>query len=330
MDNNLIQLNDDTIIPNKYPDIWEKIPSEVKRLLYFTDEIPPEDLDKIGVKMTFTLTEGVKTEKLGTKNDPSTIYFPLPIAIPMNIGKVPPPERYPKYYQLTLEQKYVYLNWLQDIDQPIPEGYRHLLLAGLERQLLIGDFDAAWDMILRLRKAVLLRTADGFYTQDYMFINNSENTLFTACLVFNRTDLFSKMKYLYNNDWWTDEQLLIKYYDHEPIDANETIKILYNQGVNSLYFGKAPEIYAEEMAKIFLEKTGRSFILPEDYMNEKKCRKPYIILGFHNSSFPFELRSIKNINIPDPDDIITFLKNIHPECHEKTKIRLRKIRSKRR
>jgi hypothetical protein len=320
MENKLILSNNNEIIPNKYPDVWEKIPLEVKHLLYFTDEMPPEDLDKIGVKMTFTLTEGVKIGKLGTRNDPSTIYFPLPIVIPTNIDNVPPPERYPKYHQLNAEQKYVYLNWLHNIDQPISEGYRHLLLSGLERQLLIGNFDSAWEMILRLRKAVTMH--------DYMFVYNSENTLFTACFLFNRTDLLSKMKYLFSEKWWNDKQLLIKYYDHEPIEINETIKILNNQGVNGLYFEKAPEIYIEEMSKLLLEKTGRSFILSEDYMNEKKRRKPYIILGFHNPSFPFELRSIGNITVPDPDAITIFLKDIHQECHERTKIRLRKIRSK--
>jgi hypothetical protein len=320
MENKLILTNNNEIILNKYHDVWEKIPLEVKHLLYFTDEMPPEDLDKTGVKMAFTLTEGVKIGKLGTRNDPSTIYFPLPVVIPTNIDNVPSPERYPKYYQLNAEQKYVYLNWLHNIDQPIFEGYRHLLLSGLERQLLIGNFDSAWEMILRLRKAVTMH--------DYMFVYNSENTLFTACFLFNRTDLLSKMKYLFSEKWWNDEQLLIKYYDHEPIESNETIKILNNQGVNGLYFEKAPEIYIEEMSKLLLEKTGRSFILSEDYMNEKKRRKPYIILGFHNPSFPFELRSIGNITVPDPDAITIFLKSIHQECHERTKIRLRKMRSK--
>jgi hypothetical protein len=322
MDNGLILFSYNETIPNKYLDIWEKIPSEVKHLLYFTDEKPPEDIDKIGINMTFTFPKGIKMEKMGSRNDPSTIYFPLPIAMPMNIDNIPAPERYPKYYQLTAEQKYVYLNWLHDIDQPIPEGYRHLLLAGLQRQLLIGDFDASWEMILRLRKAVTMH--------DYMFVNNSENTLFTACFLFNRTDLLSKMKYLFEKGWWGDEQLLIKYYTHEPIEAHETINILnHTDTPNRRYFTTAPEVYAEEMSKLLFNKTGRSFILPEDYMDENKRRKPYIVLGFHNPSFPFELRSIVNIKIPDPDSITTFLKSIHLECHEQTKIRTRKMRSKR-
>jgi len=317
MDSRIITINNQ-IFPKNYLDIWDKIPLNIKNLLFFTDEIPPENLDRIGISLSFSPENGVNIGKLGIRNDPSTIYFSMPVTIPINIGNVSPPFRYPKYYKLTAEQKYVYLNWLHDIDQPIDEGYRHLFFFGLERQLIIGDFDAAWKMILKLRKAVTMN--------DYFFIANSEKTLFTACFFYNRHDLLSEMKYLFDNRGWSNTQILIKYYIHEPIEAFETINILNGTKVNQRYFDIAPKIYIEEMTKLLIEKVGHSFIRAEDFIKEEKKEKS-MILGFHNYSLPYELRKI-NILLPDTSDLIIFLKGIHSECHERTKERLRKKRKR--
>jgi hypothetical protein len=314
--NNIISINNQ-LFSNEYGEIWDKIPQNIKNLLYYTEEMPPENLDKIGISLTFSLFEEVKMDKLGTKNDPSTIYFPLPLCIPIDKDTVPLPPRYPKYYNLTPEQRYIYLNWLKEIEKPIHEGYRHLFFFGLERQLIIGDFDAAWDMILRLRHC----PAD----KCDFFLFHATDTLFTACMM-NRIDLLHKMNFIYNEPYWGDMQILVKYYTHEPINANETINILnHNDIKNRRYFDNAPDEYAEEMSKILLEKTGRSFILTENYISEDKRKKSHIILGFHNSSFPFELKN-PNILLPDTQKLINFLHEIHPECHERTKERLRKKR----
>jgi hypothetical protein len=308
-------------IPKNYIDLWNNIPSDIKQLLYYTEEMPPDDLDVIGVKMMFSLSDGIKTEPLGTKNDPSTIYFPLPIIIPEDISNVPAPPRYPKYYSLTPEQKFIYLTWLQNIDSTIHEGYRHLFFFGLERQLLLGNFDAAFDMILRLRNGA----KEPF---DHFILFHITDTLFTACLMKNRMDLYNKMRYIFDDPWWRDMHIWIKYYINEPVEPEEIIKILLCQKVNGLYFEKAPEIYKEELSKILDEKTGHSYINLTDYISADNCRLPYEILGFHNSSFPFEFRNTEKIPLPNPDGLIDFLIRIHSECHERIKTRLRKLRSK--
>jgi hypothetical protein len=279
--------------------------------------MPPNNLDRIGIKLSFSFPDGAKTEPLGTKHDPSTIYFPLPIVIPHNLPDVPPPPKYPKYYSLLPTQKYIYLNWLHNVDRPIHEGYRHLFFFGLERQLIIGNFDAAWEMILRLRN---IPTEDpGF------FVFHATDTLFTACMM-NRTDLLCKMFFLFDEPWWGDMQILTKYYTHEPIEAFETMKILNHTDTKyRRYIENAPNDYAKEMAQILLEKTGRSFILTDDFILEEKRRKSYIILGFHNPSFPFDLRN-PNILLPDTSPLTDFLHLIHPVCHERTKLRLRRTR----
>lgn len=315
MENNIITKNIQ-IIPENKIDIWDKIPLEIRNLLFYTNEMPPDNLDKIGISLTFSPMNSLNVEKLGTQHDPSTIYFPMLISIPNNINDVPLPERYPKYYKLLPEQKYIYLNWLQNIDQPISEEYRHLFLFGLERKLLINglsnnkEFDSAWEMILKLRKAVT--------RQNYLFVANSEKTLLTACFRFNRIDLLQKLNYMFNERSWSYEQILIKYYGNEPIEPFEIIAILNRTDTeNRRYFDNAPEIYSEEMAKILFEKTGRSYILANEYITDDNKVKS-LILGFNNISFPYDLRQI-DLLLPDTINLIDFLKKLHLECHEHTK-----------
>jgi len=111
------------------PEIWDRIPQDIKELLFYTHEKPPFGLGKIGLSISLG---GVNN--LRTVHDPSTIYFPLLVAIPPNISLLPPPEKSPAYYALLPWHKYLYLIWLQNIDTPPPyEGYHLLFLYGLER-----------------------------------------------------------------------------------------------------------------------------------------------------------------------------------------------------
>ena len=309
-----IKKKENTIIPINYSELWENIPNEIRELLYFTNENPPENLDKIGISLSFSVNDGLKMGKLGTSHDPSTIYFPLPITVPINYDQVLPPPRYPKYYRLTPEQKFIYLNWLKDIDRPIHEGYKQLFFFALERQLIIGNFDIAWDTILRLNKN----------TSKYEFLSfQSIDTLFSACMM-NRLDLLHKMSCIFEEPGWDDKQILTKYYTNEPIEAYETMKInCYN--ANTRYFRVAPNDYTEEMKTLLQKKVGSTFILTEKFISENNRKKSHIILGFHNSSFPYELRNL-DILLPDTSALLNFIQELHQECHEKTKIRLKNRR----
>ena len=50
------------------------------------------------------------------------------------------------------QQRFRYLNWLKNIDNPIEDGYVLLYYYGLERHLLVGNFEIAFHQIIRLRK----------------------------------------------------------------------------------------------------------------------------------------------------------------------------------
>jgi len=306
--------------PCDYSILWDKIPHNVKSLLYFSEEMPPLPTQRgTNIKadgsfpdMKISLTEEFSGN---AQHDPSTIYFPLPISTPSKDSDVPPPARNPAYRELTAEQRYVYLSWLQDIARHAYEGYRFLFLSGLERQMLTGDFDAAWNMILKLRADAL---------GCYFFLPASTNSLFTACIM-NRTDLFHKMAYLYDELPWNDMQILAKHYTRNPISPVEALGLIKVK--NKRYIENFPTEYAEEMEKLLVEKTGQPFILANDFISEENKRHSQIRLGFQNHSFPDELQCLY-ILLPYTGKLTAFLNELHIECHERTKIRLRKKRSK--
>ena len=60
---------------------------------------------------------------------------------------------WPSYSAFSPEARYEYLRWLSDITQPTNLSYVFLYFYGLERHLLVGEYDAAVDEIVRLLKA---------------------------------------------------------------------------------------------------------------------------------------------------------------------------------
>ena len=82
-------------------------------------------------------------------NEPSAIDPALPTAKPQ--GPVPAPDYYPSYRELTPEQRWVYLCWLEDITAPIDIGYVFIFYYGLERCLFTEKWLQAFLTVSALR-----------------------------------------------------------------------------------------------------------------------------------------------------------------------------------
>jgi hypothetical protein len=85
-------------------------------------------------------------------DEPSAIYTNLPIII-NNSKPVEKPGYYPSYRELDPIQKGNYLNWLTNPYNEIDIGYVFVFYYGLERHLLLGDFESAFETIIKLRNA---------------------------------------------------------------------------------------------------------------------------------------------------------------------------------
>lgn len=144
------------------PKEQEAIPDEVKGLLWIKGE---------------GLTYGHNM-----LNEPSLIDMDLEIRHAED-GLVQDIGYYPSYKNLKAENRYVYLNWLKDVTAPIPIGYVFIFYYGLERHLLFGKFEQAFDMIVKLR---LFHSNSSFYAY-------SSDALLIAALYHKRPDMISKI-----------------------------------------------------------------------------------------------------------------------------------------
>lgn len=84
--------------------------------------------------------------------EPSLLYLKLPLKEPRNLSSVERPPYYPFYNELTPEQKWMYWKFLSDPYNPQNDiGYVFIFYYGLERHLLYGEFEKAFNVILKLR-----------------------------------------------------------------------------------------------------------------------------------------------------------------------------------
>jgi hypothetical protein len=190
-------------------------------------------------------------------------------------------------------------------------GYKFIFYYGLERHLLLGDFDNAFDMIIRLRKS----------TTNSSFLNYSLNALIYSLMLRKRADLFHKLTFLYADEKWYYDHLLVKVLTDDTINAMETMKLLNTHDVNKRYITNEPKLYAELMESILFEKFGHPYINPNDYISKSPSKITQGLL-FANVSFPEEYRFCKKIPMLDTGKFYTCVTELHNQCHELTKAKL--------
>jgi len=298
--------------PAQYFDVWEKIPADVKELLWFTNEKPRTIHHTRFNTLDFSLKNAQYNSHL--LREPSTIYFILPLRVPSDFSLVKKIPYMPSYCGMNPEQRYVYLYWLRDISSEIDIGYRFLFYYGLERRLLLGDVKKSFNMIVRLREN----------TKNNSFLSYSANALLFGALVSDNAENLQSLRFLFNDEKWIDIQLIIKILIKEPIEPFEIPRILKAHTVNKRYLNE--KLYVEQMAQLLLEKYNQSFlskgvtdITEEDYGNDS-----YLV--FANYLLPKRVRINKYIRLPSIDNLLMTIKELHKECHERTKYRLLRLR----
>ena len=113
---------------------------------------------------------------------------------------------YPSYERLTPKQRTVYLRWLSDISKSVPVGYVFIFYYGLERFLFTEKYEAALDMMNRLRQ----------FHNNHSLLGYSADAMLVGCLLHNRPDLIGMIDtsktstelYLYIKGYLTVDYLL--------------------------------------------------------------------------------------------------------------------------
>jgi hypothetical protein len=140
-------------------------------LIWITDDPSPLNGPRTSVFRVFIDADfTIRTEKDKGSFDPSTIFTGLAVSKPHTV--VNGLDYYPSYWDMDPDQRYVYLEWLMDVSQPVDMGYVFTYYYGLERHLLLGKRHLAFGEIVRLRR----------YHKNRSFLNYSQNAMIFTCL----------------------------------------------------------------------------------------------------------------------------------------------------
>ncbi len=323
------------------------IPLRTKSLLYYSKEQPQNIGPSLSFKVTFNLeinNQPVSFDKLSEeiekiKNDnnsddellkklqekikakinysksiseePSIIYLSLPISKPNSIREVDEPSYYPSYAGLTPNQRWIYLDWLQDISKPIPKGYLYIYYYGLERQLLESNNLDTIDELLYLSKYHEFIRINAHTAIFFSYFRNENRNILNKLFA-------EEVNYPINN-----LNLIFYYLMKKSLSSKDIYEVISQYSdINKRYLKLHPVLYLEELDNYILknyEKQG--FALYKYYkLNELSLVNKTVYLNY---SFPDEIRNVEVINIIENKNFKKDILHIHKNIHEKVKKRLK-------
>jgi len=275
------------------------IPEPTISLLWITDE----NISKIKYPMTITINLGDNKES-DLCAEPSLIWMQLPVKKnrDLEIKKL----YYPFYASLTPEQKYQYLYWLKDITQETNLSYVFLYYYGLERHLLIGNYDLAIDEILKLLK----------YHDKGTFKSYATNSLIAASIFRKKHNLLDKAPFVL--DEISNVSLYLKSLIGMGLKAKDIIALANTvKFYNKRYLIKYPDLFREKLQDVIDndEDINGNIFNQIHIENVKKEEEIY----FANVSVPKEARQIKTPQILNDKIFQNLIYKLLLKTHEEIK-----------
>lgn len=276
------------------------IPEPTRSLLWITNE----DTSKISsvhqIKIEINISEGkvesnAVDESYKFYSEPSLIWTKL--SIEPNRELETEKMYYPSYTGLSPKHRYQYLKWLTDITQETNLSYVFLYYYGLERHLLLGNYDAAIQEILRLVEA----------HGKTRFPSYAKNGLVIGSMHRKRPDILEKAPFVLEDG--SELSLLLLRVSNKPITA----KIIMNIAPHISYhykkiINKNPELFEDILqSKLELIQNEKGDIL----QNVDITKLPKNVFnGLLNISVPDPIRNFPHPAITDDRefrDTIKFL-----------------------
>lgn len=289
-----------------------KIPPYRKELLYISHEKPKGH--GYGLQLTISISDdGNVGLNRDIPDDPSTIYSKLRAVDPKHPDRVTKLSYFPSYSGMTPEQRGLYLRWLYDVTDEIDIGYVFIYYYGLERQLVHGDFDAAFDEVQLLRK----------HHSNSSFQSYSASALVHSCLLRKRIDSLEKLYTKQGFSKFSNSHLLILYHNKLDILPEMMIKLAMRiTGVNRRYIKLHPDLYIQKISSVLSVKFGKpSYPLCDRFSLGDIEGVGYPI--FANISFPSDIRAPKLQNFFRHPPFQEEMNNIFKEVHEAVKSELK-------
>ncbi len=298
--------------------IHKSIPERTGKLLYISGATAQDAAHGLSMNVSINIGTGeVRTEHVEA-TETSTIFLGLKVIAPKSPSDIPSPGYYPSYGRLSPEQRWVYLTWLLDVSRAINISYVFLYYYGLERQLLTGDYDNAFEELLYLQK----------YHEHIGFISYSRRALIHSSFLHSNT---SNLKRLYADSsplTFDNQDLLVAYHANVGLSASGLCAIAgWVKGFDRKYYRTSRPIYETALSEALKERYGEeSFPLHSMYRLTDIPREKGII--YANISLPEDLRCPVVPNFLSYGPFISEVRELLAIAHEKTKLLLRKPRRK--
>jgi len=284
------------------------IPEPTRSLIYFTDANPANAKNVFSLSVEIIISDHEETkEEANIKNlfsEPSMIWTRLKVE--ENDELEVKPLYYPCYSRLSPRQRYQYLSWLKDVTKPTNLSYVFLYYYGLERQLLVGDFESAVDEIARL-----LSSHD-----EGSFRSYAENALYAAILQKNRLDILDRHPFLLCSV--TNEALYIRKELANGLTAEDFIEI-----VPAVKFSKRTYLqrYPDEFKKILQDEISayeltNGLILDKISKDDLKWEERSV---FANHSIPDHAREARVPQILQNKKFLEIVHLLLQNAHDKVK-----------
>jgi len=282
VNNALVVLENDKHLSSSF-----QIPEPTKSLIFITDE----DLSKMKNPMSITINVSfdLDKQKVNTAYDdnkaslyaePSLIWTRLPVK--ENNDLETKPMYYPSYAGLSPEHKYQYINWLRDVEQETNLSYVFLYYYGLERHLLVGNYDAAVDEILRLIKF-----------HDKISFKSYATTALTAASIFRkRPDILEKAPFILDDV--SNISLYLRFELQKELSAKDLIELATRvKFYNKRYIKSKPDLFEKVLQEIINNYHNKYGFILSQLENFTFDNQIY----FANLSIPDKVRSVKTPQI---------------------------------
>jgi hypothetical protein len=286
----------------------ELVPEPTRSLLFLTDEDPSKASSPMSIKINIVLSSnGVNMETDTGHNffgEPSLIWKRL--TVQKNTSLEEQPLYYPSYILLSPEQRYQYLSWLRDITKPTNLSYVFLYYYGLERHLLIGDFENAFKEIIRL-----LENHDKGSFRSY-----AQRALIASVLHRKRLDLFNEYQFLFEGV--SNEIFILRRNLGANITPKEIMGISRMVGfTNQNYIRKYPGEFLQELERLVVayehENGSLLAVIPQEELEVTETS------FFANVSIPDNIRMIKTPQLLTNEKFKTLLCSFLEKTHDSVK-----------
>lgn len=287
--------------------LLNQVHPDLKNLLWRSNQIKaPKKLKLYGVEFVLSETEPSLIPESFETEEVEKIEDALPLqGLPFFSGFSP-------------DQKYVYTEFLRNpYDGSFPQYYVFLLQCGLERQILCGKAEEAFNVMFKLRDA---------YKEQCSARHFSARCILYMSAISNNRKLFDRAmnSFILPDDLEIvqDVYMFAKYKLDRPLTASDLMEMSNKFGFkNKGYINGYPKLFEETLTELMIERTRRDTLPLKKYVSSYKNGEPTCF------GSPFANKSImyteEKINKEKCDK---FVFELLGETHSRVKRKLAELR----